>query len=60
MRTGEPSSFSALGIFGQMIWINPATETIIVTHSAWPEADSRELNLHQFMLARAIQGALKK
>ena len=60
MRTGEPSSFSALGIFGQMIWINPATETIIVTHSAWPEADSRELNLHQFMLTRAIQGALKK
>ena len=60
MRTGEPNSFSAHGIFGQMIWINPATETVIAIQSAWPQATSWDLNLHQSKLIKAIQNELNK
>ena len=60
MRTGELSSFSAQGIFGQMIWINPATETVIAIQSAWPHATSWDLNLHQSKLIRAIQNEMNK
>jgi len=60
LETGEPGSFSALGIFGQIIWINPATETVIVMHSAWPFASNQELSIHQFMLTKAINEFLKK
>lgn len=60
MKTGEPSSFSAQGIFGQMIWINPATETVIAIQSAWPHATSWDFNLHQSKLIRAIQNELNK
>lgn len=35
-------SFQASGIFGQGIYINPATSTVIAIHSAWPEADNEE------------------
>ena len=52
--------FSALGIFGQMIWINPATETVIAIQSAWPHATSWDLNLHQSKLIRAIQNEMNK
>ncbi len=60
LETGELGSFSALGIFGQMIWINPTTETVIVMHSAWPFASTQELSIHQFMLTKAINDFLKK
>ena len=60
LETGEPGSFSALGIFGQIIWINPTTETVIVMHSAWPFASNQELSIHQFMLTKAINEFLKK
>ncbi len=35
-------SYQASGIFGQGIYINPATSTVIAIHSAWPEADSEQ------------------
>ncbi len=39
----EPDgSYQASGIFGQGIYINPATSTVIAIHSAWPEADSEK------------------
>ncbi len=31
-------TYAAYGIFGQMIWIDPIENLVIVTHSAWPEA----------------------
>lgn len=31
-------AYAAIGIFGQMIWIDPATNVVVVTHSAWPAA----------------------
>ncbi len=32
-------SYRAIGICGQMIYLNPKTDVVIVTNSAWPEAD---------------------
>ena len=32
-------SFMGLGIYGQTLYLNPATNTVIVMNSAWPEAD---------------------
>ncbi len=31
-------AYAGIGIFGQMIWIDPAERVVVVTHSAWPEA----------------------
>ncbi len=36
------STFEALGIYGQMIHIDPARHLVIVINSAWPEAESNE------------------
>ncbi|MFK7732485.1 MAG: serine hydrolase domain-containing protein [Pseudomonadales bacterium] len=35
-------SYQASGIFGQGIYINPATSTVIAVHSAWREADNEQ------------------
>jgi CubicO group peptidase (beta-lactamase class C family) len=32
-------SYEAIGICGQMIFLDPKTDTVIVANSAWPEAD---------------------
>ena len=50
--------YMALGIFGQMIWINPVTKTIIVTHSAWPQATNEEYSNHRGALAEALHAAV--
>lgn len=31
-------AYAAIGIFGQMIWIDPTENLVVVTHSAWPAA----------------------
>ena len=31
-------AFAAIGIFGQMVWVDPAAEVVVVTHSAWDAA----------------------
>jgi CubicO group peptidase (beta-lactamase class C family) len=35
-------TYEAVGIFGQAIFINPNEDLIIVTSSAWPQADERK------------------
>jgi CubicO group peptidase (beta-lactamase class C family) len=35
----QDGAFEASGIFGQSIYVNPAEELIIVTNSAWPQAN---------------------
>jgi CubicO group peptidase (beta-lactamase class C family) len=47
-------SYSARGIFGQLIWIDPNSRTVIVTHSAWPAASRQDLGRHRKALAQAI------
>ena len=38
----EPGTFSAIGIYGQMIYVDPGRRLVVVTSSAWPEATSRD------------------
>lgn len=40
---GNEGVFEAEGIFGQMIYVNPARHVVIVQTSAWPEADEGQL-----------------
>lgn len=35
-------SFEALGIYGQMIYIDPSRKLVVVVNSQWPEADSND------------------
>jgi CubicO group peptidase (beta-lactamase class C family) len=53
-------SYAAQGIFGQLIWIDPNTETIIVTHSAWKNAIGESLAAHRWAMGEAIQQTRKK
>ncbi len=52
-------SYAAQGIFGQLIWIDPKTETIIVTHSAWEKAVGKSQTAHRWAMVDAISKALK-
>jgi CubicO group peptidase (beta-lactamase class C family) len=36
----DDGTYEAVGIFGQAIFIDPKEDLIIVTSSAWPEADA--------------------
>jgi CubicO group peptidase (beta-lactamase class C family) len=38
--THDNGAYEAIGIFGQSIYIDPAEHLVIVTNSAWPEADA--------------------
>ncbi|HET9160188.1 MAG TPA: serine hydrolase domain-containing protein [Caulobacteraceae bacterium] len=40
----DPHGYNAIGIFGQMIHIDPAEKLVIVTNSAWPKATGRDLS----------------
>ncbi len=51
-------AYAALGVFGQMIWIDPKREIVIAMHSAWPAADNRELDNHQAAFAKALADEL--
>jgi CubicO group peptidase (beta-lactamase class C family) len=53
-------SYAAQGIFGQLIWIDPKTETVIVTHSAWQTATSESQTVHRWGMVNAIAKALEQ
>jgi len=50
--------YAARGIFGQLIWINPETETIIVAHSAWSQAVGEESGIHRQAFIEALHAAV--
>ena len=50
----DDGAYAGLGIFGQLLWIHPASELVIVTHSAWPTAVGRELSEHRWALVEAL------
>ncbi|MBL6617190.1 MAG: serine hydrolase [Reyranella sp.] len=37
---GRDGAFEALGIFGQIVYVNPAKRVVVVQNAAWPEADA--------------------
>jgi CubicO group peptidase (beta-lactamase class C family) len=53
---GTEGIFEAEGIFGQMIYVNPARHVVIVQTSAWPEADADSLYFEADVLMDEIAG----
>jgi CubicO group peptidase (beta-lactamase class C family) len=47
--------YSALGIFGQAIMIDPAEQLIVVTHSAWPMPTDTNLAEHRNAFLDAVR-----
>ena len=51
--------FAGIGIFGQYLWMDPGSNTVIVTHSAWPDATNREYSRHRAALVSALADAVR-
>ena len=54
------SSFEALGIYGQMIHIDPARRLVVVINSAWPEAESNERHMAVDNFLKSIDSEIDK
>lgn len=55
----DDGSFSAVGIYGQAIHIDPARDLIIVTHGAWPQATGRTFSRHRAAFFAAVAELLE-
>lgn len=53
-------SFQALGIYGQMIYIDPSRKLVIAINSAWPEADSNERHFAVINFIKSITDEIDK
>jgi CubicO group peptidase (beta-lactamase class C family) len=53
-----PQGYSAIGIFGQSIYVDPKRRIVMVTSSAWPSATSRDLSMAREGFFRAIREAV--
>lgn len=51
--------YDALGIFGQMIHVDPAQGLVIVVNSAWPRANGADLQGANASLVRALTASFK-
>ena len=51
-------SFQAQGIFGQLVYIDPARKLVVAMSSAWPRASSRDLRGEQIAFVRRIAAAI--
>jgi CubicO group peptidase (beta-lactamase class C family) len=56
----DSSSFEALGIYGQMIHIDPSRQLVIAVNSAWPEAESNERHLAVANFLKSIESEIDK
>lgn len=56
--THDHGAYEAIGIFGQSIYIDPAEQLVIVTNSAWPEADADKYYIVHDGYVRAVIKAL--
>ncbi len=54
------SAFKALGIYGQLIHIDPARKLVIAVNSAWPEADSNERQIAVANFVKSITDEIDK
>jgi CubicO group peptidase (beta-lactamase class C family) len=50
-------SYTAIGIFGQMIYVNPQKNLVIAQIAAWPKATSKELVAQRRAFVEAIESA---
>jgi len=53
----RPGGYSAVGVFGQTMYINPAAHLIVVIQSAWPFASDAEDGAAQTAFLKAIYAA---
>jgi len=51
-------SYAAVGIFGQMLYINPHKDLVIVQIAAWPKASSKKLTKGRRAFIEAVQSAI--
>jgi len=51
--------FSGIGIFGQYLWMDPDSNTVIVTHSAWPHATNPEYSQHRAAMVSALADSVR-
>ncbi len=51
----ENGSYAAIGIFGQMIYINPHKNLIIAQIAAWPKATSKKLVQNRRAFIKAVE-----
>jgi CubicO group peptidase (beta-lactamase class C family) len=56
----KDGSYRAIGIFGQMIYIDPASKLVIVTLSAWPHAVGQPNHDAEAAYIAAVHQALKR
>lgn len=56
--TDTDGSYAAIGIFGQMVYIDPARELVIVQTAAWPQATSDSLVAARRELVAAVKQAV--
>ena len=50
--------YAALGIFGQLIYVDPSKNLVIAMHSAWPQAGGTELGSHRTAFLKALANTL--
>ena len=51
--------FSAIGVFGQYIYVHPTARVVIVIRSAWRQHDDSDAGFETFALLRAAVLALR-
>lgn len=56
----DDASYTARGIFGQMIVVVPEEKLVVAMHSAWPDAVGDELSAHRAAMVQAIRTELLK
>jgi CubicO group peptidase (beta-lactamase class C family) len=54
----ERGNVTGIGIYGQYLWIDPATDSVIVKLSTWPEPDSGHLHELQNQLLLDVSRSL--
>lgn len=54
-----PPVYEAVGIFGQMIHINPKLDLVIVTQSCWPTSGDRADGLARAAFVKAVETAIQ-
>ncbi|MCX7549951.1 serine hydrolase domain-containing protein [Xanthomarina sp. F2636L] len=52
-------SYAAVGIFGQMIYVDPSKNLVIAQMAAWPKASSEELTAARTEFINAVQRAVE-
>ncbi|WP_449424745.1 serine hydrolase domain-containing protein [Rhodanobacter lindaniclasticus] len=55
--TDADGSYAAIGIFGQMVYVDPARQLVIVQVGAWPQATSKALVASRRAFVAAVQRA---